>query len=75
MNRGRCYIGIQPPSGRATLASESWGLWMIVRALLSDDGNGQQEISEDESPLSGKLHAKGWKVIGSYWKGRMCPLI
>ena len=44
------------------------------RALLSDDGNGQQEILEDESPFSGKLHAKGWKVVGSYWKGSMCPL-
>jgi hypothetical protein len=38
---------------------------MMIRALSSGDGNGQQEILEDESLFGGKLHAKGW----------ICPLI
>ena len=31
-------------------------------------GNGQREILEDVSLLSGEFHAKGWKAVGSYWK-------
>lgn len=53
-----CYLGLRE---LGTMDDDS--------ALLSDDGNGQQEILEGESLFSGKLHAKGWKVVGSYWKG------
>ena len=37
------------------------------RALSSDVEDGQQEILEDEPLFRGKLHAKGWKAVGSYW--------
>lgn len=45
------------------------GLWMMIGLFLSDDGNGWQDILEDESLFGGKLHTKGWKDVGNYWKG------
>ena len=62
-----CQVAVLPGPQRV-------GPMVDNRAPPSDVGGGQQEILEDEPLFGGRLHAKGRKAVGSYWKGWMYPL-